>query len=121
MEPKDPVMPKAPSRLSLSGARLLMPGEAARYRWSVAARTLAGTLGAYGVTALATVALSLILAAFGMNRAEAVTAATLGSYALFAVVAMTVFHAKSALRAWLGLTAAALPLMLLARLLMPAA
>ena len=45
----------------------------ARRRWSVASRTLAGTLGAYGVTAMGTAALSLVLAALGMDRAEAVT------------------------------------------------
>lgn len=105
--PKDHAMLK-------SVTALLAPHEGARHRWSVASRTVAGTLGAYAVTALATVALSLVLAALGMVRVEAVTAATLASYAIFACVAMTVFHARSAGRAWLGLVAAALPLALLA-------
>lgn len=89
----------------------------ARHRWSVASRTLAGTLGAYGVTALGTVALSLVLAAFGMVRAEAVTAATLASYAVFAVIAMAVFHAASPARAWCWLIGAAVPLALICWLL----
>lgn len=90
---------------------------AARHRWSVASRTLAGTLGAYGVTALGTVALSLVLAALGMARAEAVTAATLASYAVFAIIAMAVFHAASPARAWAWLVGVAVPLALLTWLL----
>ena len=89
----------------------------ARRRWSVASRTLAGTLGAYGVTAMGTAALSLVLAALGMDRAEAVTAATLASYAVFAAIAIAVFHAASPARAWGGLLAAAAPLGLICWLL----
>ncbi|WP_221889490.1 hypothetical protein [Sphingomonas sp. IC081] len=89
----------------------------ARRRWTVASRTLAGTLGAYGVTAIGTAALSLVLAALGMDRAEAVTAATLASYAVFAVIAIAVFHAASPARAWGGLLAAAAPLGLICWLL----
>ena len=93
---------------------------AARHRWSVASRTLAGTLGAYVVAALATVALSLVLAGCGMARSEAVTAATLASFILFAAIAMTVFHASSPARAWRGLALAAMPLALTVWLLLPA-
>lgn len=100
-------------------APLLSPG--ARQRWSVASRTIAATLGAYAFAATATVALSLVLATLGMARAEAVTAATLASYAIFAVAAMTVFHARNSARAWAGLLVATLPLALLAWLLAPAA
>jgi hypothetical protein len=89
-------------------------------RWSVAARTLAGTLGAYALASLITVALSLALARLGMVRVEATTAATLASYAIFAAIAMSVFHARSAAKAWLGLVIAALPLALAIWLLMPA-
>lgn len=92
----------------------------ARHRWSVAARILAGTLGAYGVTSLGTVTLSLMLAALGMARGEATTAATLSSFLLFAIIAMAVFHADSPARAWRSLIMAAVPLALLGWLLMPA-
>lgn len=93
---------------------------AARQRWSVASRSIAGTLGAYGVASLATVALSLGLASCGMARSEAVIAATLASFIIFAVIAMTVFHASTPARAWRGLSLAALPLMLVVWLLLPA-
>ena len=75
---------------------------------STPSRVLAGTLGAYGVTSLVTAALSVVLARLGMGKVEAVTAATLASFLIFAVIAMAVFHARSALRGWAWLTAAAL-------------
>ena len=72
-------------------------------RLSTPSRVLAGTLGAYGVTSLATAALSLSLVRLGTTRVEAVTAATLASFLIFAVIAMAVFHARSATRGWAGL------------------
>lgn len=92
--------------------------DSACVRWDVTSRVLAGTLGAYGVTALATVALSLIMATFGMERVEAVTAATLASFAIFAVVSIAAFHARSAGRAWGWLLGLAAPLGLLSWILM---
>lgn len=88
-------------------------------RWSAASRVLAGTLGAYTLAALVTVALSLVLASLGIARAEAATAATLASYAVFAGIAMAVFHAQSASKAWRGLVLTGLPLALGIWLLMP--
>lgn len=75
---------------------------------STPSRVLAGTLGAYGVTSLATIVLSLSLARLGMAKVEAVTAATLASFLIFAVIAMAVFHARSATRGWAWLTGSAL-------------
>jgi uncharacterized membrane protein len=92
----------------------------ARHRWSVALRTAAATLGAYGLTALATAALSLLLARIGMDRVEAVTAATLMSFALFAIIAMAAFHARSAARAWSWLAGAGVLLGGITWLLLPA-
>jgi hypothetical protein len=103
------------------GAALIRLTQQARGRWSVAFRVIAGTLGAYVLTSLATVALSLGLAAFGMDRVEAVTSATLASFAIFAGVAMAAFHARSAARAWGWLFGLAAPLGLLSWLLMPGA
>lgn len=91
----------------------------ARRRWLVASHVVAGTLGAYGLTSLATVTLSLILARAGMARTEAVIAATLASFAVFAVISMAVFHATSAARAWAWLTAGATLLAPLVWLLIP--
>lgn len=88
-----------------------------RFAQSAASRIVAGTLGAYAVAALLTVALSLLLAKMGVSRVEAVTGATLASFALFAVAAMAVFHARDAVRAWVGLLAAGLPAGLLILLL----
>ena len=64
-------------------------------RFSLALRIATGTLGAYAVTALVTVALSRLLIRCGMDAVEAVTGVTLASFALFAAVSMTVFHARS--------------------------
>lgn len=91
-----------------------------RQRLSVAARTLGGTLGAYGLTVQITVVLSFILVRVGMARVEAVTAATLASFAIFAVVAMAVFHAHSVVRAWIWLTGTAAVLGLSGWMLGPA-
>lgn len=74
------------------------------------ARILAVTLGAYGLTAQVTVVLSLLLAALGLSRVEAVIAATLASFAVFAIISMAVFHAASVARAWLWLAVVAVPL-----------
>lgn len=92
----------------------------ARGRWSAALRVITGTLGAYGLTSLATVTLSLLLARMGMDRVEAVTAATLASFAIFAVIAISVFHARSALGAWVWMIAVAALMGLLSWLLMRA-
>lgn len=88
-----------------------------RPRLAVASRTIAGTLGAYGLTSLITIALSLLLARAGMAKTEAVIAATLASFAVFAVIAMAVFHAVSVTRAWLWLIGAAVSIGLAAYLL----
>lgn len=88
-------------------------------RGSMTLRVVAGTFGAYGLTSLLTVLLSFALAALGMARSEAVIAATLASYALFAGIAMAVFHARSAARAsaWMG--SAALLAAILCWLMLP--
>lgn len=100
-------------------ARAGFPSVAARHRWSAVSRTLAVTLGAYGLTALATAALSLLLVRIGMDRVEAVTAATLASFAIYAVIAIAASHAASAIRAWAWLLAFALPLVLALFVMLP--
>lgn len=82
---------------------------------------LAGTLGAYGLTSLATAALAQLLAGSGMTRVKAVYAATLGSFLLFAVIVMAVPNARITLRAWLWLFAFAVPLALLTFRMSPGA
>ncbi|KAF1048252.1 DUF3649 domain-containing protein [Xylophilus sp.] len=78
-------------------------GEDARYRLAVASRALAAIAGGYAIAALATAALALWLP---LARAEAVVAATLLSFAVYACAVVWVFAARSAWRAWGGLLAA---------------
>ncbi|MCW2389643.1 hypothetical protein M2333_002689 [Sphingobium sp. B11D3B] len=90
-----------------------------RDRWSLLARSLAGTLGAYGLASLVTAALSLLLSQAGVDPVEAVTAATLLSFAIFAFAAMAAFHARSATRAWMWFLAASIPAGVALLLLLP--
>ncbi|MEH3121634.1 MAG: hypothetical protein PGN16_06570 [Sphingomonas phyllosphaerae] len=90
--------------------------EAARIG-SIVSRVLAGTVGAYALTSLVTALVSLLLAGIGLDRAEAVTAATLPSFAIFAIIAMTAFRVRRAARAWGWLIALAVPMVILLLLL----
>lgn len=90
-----------------------------RTRWAVTARVLAGTLGAFAHATLTTTALSLVLAALGATRADAVTIALMASSILFALTSLSVFHARDPFRAWLWLAGTALPLALLTWALLP--
>ena len=85
----------------------------AKERWSLASRVLAAAAGGYALTALTTLAASLALTWAGAGRAEAVLASTMASFLLYTAIVMAVFHARTALRAWLGLILAAVPCMLI--------
>ena len=81
------------------------------YRWAVASRVLAACLGGYVVAAVVSVALALVLPhVSAASRADGVLIATLLSFAVYTVVALWVFCARSAVRAWAGLLGAALVL-----------
>ncbi|WP_457105024.1 iron transporter [Methylobacterium sp. P5_C11] len=75
------------------------------YRLAVAGRVLLAALGGYGVAALASGLLALILPG---SRAEAVSTATLASFAIMAAAVIWVFAAPTLARAALvlGLTSA---------------
>lgn len=91
---------------------------AARRRWSVTSRALAAILGGYAFIWLLTAALSLLLPrAFGMSPFDAVLAATMSSFLVWAVIAMAAFHARSARRPWAWLLAGGLACMCLLWLL----
>lgn len=75
--------------------------------WS---RIVAALLGGYALAALASVA-ALVLP---MARTEAVFTGLQLSFAVYALAVIWVFAARSATRAWAGLIAAALPLLLAA-------
>lgn len=70
-----------------------------RYRGNVALRTLAGTVGAYGVAALAAMALARTLP---MGRLEAVTTATMLAYLIGPAVTVWAFLARGPWRAAAG-------------------
>lgn len=72
----------------------------ARYRWAVLSRVIAASIGAYAVTWAAIVLVALI---WPLPRAEAVGVATMLGFLIFAAVAMWVFTASSAWRAWIGI------------------
>ena len=88
------------------------------WRLSVASRALAAIVGGYGFILLLTAAGSLLLpVAFGVSSLDSVLAVTMSSFLIWAVIAMAVFHARSAFHAWAGLLFASLPLMLILLLL----
>lgn len=74
-------------------------------RWNVAARALAAIPANYVLTSLAIACLARLLP---MRPEEASVAATLFSFALFAVLALTAFVVRSVARLWLGMIAAGL-------------
>lgn len=83
--------------------------DAARGRWSAAFRVVAAVVGGYTLTSLVTLTLSLALPWLGVNRAEAVLAATIVSFLVYVAIIMGVFHARTAWRAWAGLGLGAIP------------
>jgi len=85
----------------------------ARYRWSVISRVIAAVFGGYVLTSLLSITLSLLLSLVGVNKAEAVLAMSMASFLMFAFIVMAVFHARTAMRAWIGLAMFSIPLGLL--------
>jgi hypothetical protein len=76
----------------------------ARYRLGVLSRVVAACVGGYAVTALVASALALLLPRMSSaSRADAVLIAGLLSFAIYTVVALWVFRARSAWHAWRGL------------------
>lgn len=76
-------------------------------RASVAGRVVLAAGGGYGIAALATALLSLILP---MARSEAVATATLLSFAVMAAIVVIVFATRTLLRALLTVAGTALVL-----------
>ncbi len=73
-------------------------------RWNVGARVVAAIPANYVLTSFATACLARLLPA---SPAEASVAATLFSFALFAIIALTAFGIGSLTRLWLGMAVAA--------------
>lgn len=76
------------------------------YRWQVASRVLAASLGGYLFTAVTATALALLLPVLvGVRTAVSVLASSLLGFVLFIAIAVGVFSARSVGRVWLSLLA----------------
>jgi hypothetical protein len=72
-----------------------------RYRWSVAGRVLAASVGGYALTSTGCSVLTQLLSRFaGVSPAVSVLSTTLLSFAIYTVVVLWMFRARSALRMW---------------------
>lgn len=69
-------------------------------------RIVAALFGGYALAALSSVA----VLALPMDKVQAVIAGTLASFLVYAGAVIWVFAVRSALKAWIGLIAAAVPL-----------
>ncbi|MYL98521.1 hypothetical protein GR702_12165 [Novosphingobium sp. FGD1] len=76
---------------------------------SLVSRIVGATLGAFALTGLLTAATSVLLIRMGADPVEAATGTTIASFAVFAIAAMWVFHARSVLRAWIWLAVIGAP------------
>ncbi|KGK59264.1 hypothetical protein NC00_02730 [Xanthomonas cannabis pv. phaseoli] len=73
----------------------------ARYRWSVAGRVLAASVGGYALTSTGcSVLAQLLVYGAGVAPAVAVLSATLLSFVVYTVVALWMFRARDALHMW---------------------
>ena len=79
-------------------------GREAAYRWQVASRVLAASLGGYVFTAVTATALALLLPVLvGVRTSVSVLASSLLGFVLFIAVAVGVFSARRVGRVWLSL------------------
>lgn len=76
----------------------MMMKEDTRYRWLVASRVFIAAIGGYALTSAATIFLALV---WPLPKAQAVMAATLLSFTLYAVVVIWAFSVASVKRVWL--------------------
>ena len=77
------------------------------YRLGVASRTVAAIVGGYTLSALVATVSAIY---FPATRTEAAIFGMLASFVIYTVAVMWVFAVRTALRAWLGLLLASLPL-----------
>ncbi len=75
----------------------------ARYRWAVASRCLAASVGAYALAAAAAAFLAQLLLRDGVGRSDAVAIATMLAFVLQLCGAIWVFAVASAWKAWGGI------------------
>ncbi|MCZ2497570.1 PepSY domain-containing protein [Xylophilus sp. Kf1] len=95
-------------RVGRPSGRSARPQPVPGHRMSVASRLAAASLGGYALAALAASVAALALPRLtDAGRADGVMVASLSSFAVYAALALWVFHARSARRAWAGLGAGA--------------
>lgn len=80
---------------------------------AIAVRAAAAIGGGYALASLVAVALALVLP---LGRMDAVLAGMMAGLVAYAAAAVWAFAARSALRAWVGMAGAAVPLAVLALL-----
>lgn len=102
--------------MKLSASPTTPPGPSAltpiaRYRWAVAARSVLAAGGGYVLAASWSICMSLLFQRTGMARMDAVTAATMLSFLVYACAALWVFATPRMTKACIGL---ALPTLVLA-------
>lgn len=83
-----------------------IPTVSSSYRWMIASRVLAASVGAYFLSSLIASALALLLPLIaGVSRAEGVLIGTLLSFVIYTCIALWVFCSRSAIRVWVWLIA----------------
>ncbi|WP_233588295.1 iron transporter [Herminiimonas sp. KBW02] len=83
-----------------------IPTVSPSYRWMIASRVLAASVGAYVLSALSASVLALLLPLIaGVSRAEGVLTGTLLSFVIYTCIALWVFCCRSAMRVWMWLIA----------------
>jgi len=102
--------------MTLSASPTNSPGPSAltpiaHYRWAVAARSVLAAGGSYLLAASWSICMSLLFQKTGMTRMDAVTAATMLSFVVYACAALWVFATPRLTKACIGL---ALPTLVLA-------
>ncbi|MFC3443674.1 DUF3649 domain-containing protein [Sphingobium rhizovicinum] len=89
--------------------------------WPLLSRIMAAVIGGYVLASALALLATLALPWLGVSTADALHAATMASFLLYAAIIMAVFHASSATRAWLGLVAVAAPAGLILWIVQPGA
>lgn len=74
-----------------------------RYRWAVASRALAATVGGYALASATAAGAGLVLARTGSSGVDAVLWGSMLAFIVHAIAALWAFGCASARRAWLGI------------------
>lgn len=83
-----------------------IPTVSSSYRWMIASRVLAASVGAYFLNSLIASAIAMLLPLIAsVSRAEGVLIGTLLSFVIYTCIALWVFCSRSAIRVWAWLIA----------------